>query len=322
MKYVELKNSLKTNICNNYLLFGADEFLLNKSVELIFNALHINVADMNYQKFLGENLDYADVVKALETMPVFDEKKLVVVYLNIKTSTTNLNQLSAYLKNPNPQSVLILVVGDNIADVMSIESKFEKVDCNRLTEEVVNKFVLSELKKSNTNITASALKTLNEYCVYDLTKIVNEVTKLVSYVSDKKLIEEKDVKNLVNKTVEFQIYELTENLAKKNKNRVFEILDTLKAKKDVYRTIMPLIYNHFRRLFYVAVSKEAKSELGIMLGVKDYAITVAYKQSKMFTKLQLKNILDCMEQLDYELKTSAISNELAIDYLVLKILNY
>ena len=59
-----------------------------------------------------------------------------------------------------------------------------------------------------------------------------------------------------------------------------------------------------------------------MLGVKDYAITVAYKQSKMFTKLQLKNILDCMEQLDYELKTSAISNELAIDYLVLKILNY
>ena len=76
MKYIELKNSLKTNICNNYLLFGADEFLLNKSVELIFNALHINVADMNYQKFLGENLDYADVVKALETMPVFDEKKL------------------------------------------------------------------------------------------------------------------------------------------------------------------------------------------------------------------------------------------------------
>lgn len=322
MKYVELKNSLKTNICNNYLLFGADEFLLNKSVELIFNALHINVVDMNYQKFLGENLDYADVVKALETMPVFDEKKLVVVYLNIKTSTTNLNQLSAYLKNPNPQSVLVLVAGDNISDVKSVESKFEKVDCNRLTEEVVNKFVLSELKKSNTNITASALKTLNEYCVYDLTKIVNEVTKLVSYVSDKKLIEEKDVKNLVNKTVEFQIYELTENLAKKNKNRVFEILDTLKAKKDVYRTIMPLIYNHFRRLFYVAVSKEAKSELGIMLGVKDYAITVAYKQSKMFTKLQLKNILDCMEQLDYELKTSAISNELAIDYLVLKILNY
>ncbi len=322
MKYVELKNSLKTNICNNYLLFGADEFLLNKSVELIFNALHINVVDMNYQKFLGENLDYADVVKALETMPVFDEKKLVVVYLNIKTSTINLTQLSAYLKNPNPQSVLILVVGDNIADVKSIEAKFEKVDCNRLTEEVVNRFVLSELKKSNTNITASALKTLNEYCVYDLTKIVNEVTKLVSYVSDKKLIEEKDVKNLVNKTVEFQIYELTENLAKKNKNRVFEILDTLKAKKDVYRTIMPLIYNHFRRLFYVAVSKEAKSELGIMLGVKDYAITVAYKQSKMFTKLQLKNILDCMEQLDYELKTSAISNELAIDYLVLKILNY
>lgn len=322
MKYVELKSSLKNNICNNYLLFGADEFLLNKSVELIFKALNINVVDMNYQKFLGESIDFDDVIKALDTMPVFDERKLVVVYLNVKTSVTNLNKLNNYLKSPNPQSVLVLVVGDNINDVKSIESRFEKVDCNRLSEDVVNKFVLNELKKANTNITVSALKTLNEYCVYDLTKIVNELSKLISYVNDKKLIEEQDVKLLVNKTLEFQIYELTENLAKKNKNRVFEILDILKSKKDVYRTIMPLIYNHFRRLFYVATSKEAKSELGIMLGVKDYAITVAYKQSKMFTKVQLKNILNDMEQLDYELKTSAISNDLAIDYLVLKILNY
>lgn len=89
----------------------------------------------------------------------------------------------------------------------------------------------------------------------------------------------------------------------------------------MYRTLVPLIYGHFRRLFYVAVSSVSKSELGQMLGVKDYAITIAYKQSKMFTKLQLKNIINIMEQLDFELKTSAISNDLAVDYLVLKILN-
>ncbi len=320
MKYIELKGSLKSNIFNNYLLSGSDEFLLNKSVELIFNALKIGMPDLNFQKFLGESIDFDDVVKALNTMPVFDEKKLVVVYLHIKTTISNLPKLTDYLKNPNPQSVFVVVAGDN-NELKSQINKFEVVDCNRLSEEIVDKFVLNELKQSNTNITKQALSTLNEYCVYDLSKIVNEVSKLVSFVSDKKLIEENDVKLLVNKTLEFQIFELTENLAKKNKDKVFEILDALKSKKDVYRTLIPLIYAHFRRLFYVAVSSVSKSELGQMLGVKDYAITVAYKQSKMFTKLQLKNIINIMEELDFELKTSAISNDLAVDYLVLKILN-
>ena len=135
------------------------------------------------------------------------------------------------------------------------------------------------------------------------------------------MIEENDVKLLVQKTLEFQIYELTENLAKKNNDKVFEILTVLKTKKDSYRSLVSLIYNHFRRLFYVATSSVSKSELSTMLGVKEFAVTIAYKQSKLFTKIQLKNILQIMEQLDFELKTSVISADLAVDYLVLKILN-
>lgn len=321
MKYIELKNSLKSNIFNNYLLTGSDEFLLNKSVELIFNALKINLPELNFVKFIGENVNFEDVVASLNTMQVFDEKKLVVVYLQIKTSITNQNALLSYLKSPNPQSVLVVVAGES--DILKNNTNlFEIVDCNRLTEDIINKFVLNELKKTSTQITKTALTTLNEYCVYDLTKIVKELEKLVSFVSDKKLIEEKDVKLLVNKTLEFQIYELTENLAKKNRVKVFEILEVLKSKKDVFKNLVPLIYNHFRRLFFCATSNLSKSELGQMLGVKDYAITVAYKQSKMFSKLQLKQIVNLIDSLELELKTSAISVELAIWYLVLKILNF
>ena len=320
MKYIELKNSLKTNILNNYLLTGSDEFLLNKSVELILNAANINIVEMNFQKFIGESLDMADVVKALETMPVFDERKLVVVYLNVKTNVSNLNKLADYLKDPNPQSILVVVAGEN-NDLKANTQKFEVVDCSKLSEDVIDRFVLNELKQTSTNITKSALKTLNEYCAYDLTKIVKELSKLVNFVFDKKLIEENDVKLLVQKTLEFQIYELTENLAKKNNDKVFEILTALKTKKDSYKSLVSLIYNHFRRLFYVATSSVSKSELSTMLGVKEYAVTIAYKQSKLFTKIQLKNILQIMEQLDFELKTSVISADLAVDYLVLKILN-
>lgn len=321
MQYIELKSSLKNNIKQNYALIGTDEFLLNKSCELIYNALNLSMPTLNYVKFIGENVDFSEVVKFLNTMPVFDNKKLAVVNLNIKTNFNNVPQLSAYLKKPNESSVLVLVLGDNDKEFKNVLNNFEIIDCNRLSEKFVDSYIFSELKKHDTQIETLALKTLKDYCVCDLTKINVELTKLINFVSDTKVIKKTDVELLVNKTLEFQIYELTENMAKKNKEKVFEILQSLKAKKDVYKSLLPLIYNHFRRLFHVSISKSNKSELSANLNVKEYAITVAFNQSKMFSKRNLKQIVDICDKLDYELKQSIISAEYAIDYLVLKVLN-
>ncbi len=321
MQYIELKSSLKNNISNGYALVGIDEFLLTKSCELIYNALNLQMPTLNYVKFIGDNLDFLDVVKFLNTMPVFDDKKLAVVNLNVKTTTTNFNALLDYLKHPNEQSILVLVLGDNEKEFKNAISNLMVVDCNRLPEKFVDSFILSELKKSETQIETSALKTLKDYCVCDLTKITSELSKLINFVSDKKLIKNCDVELLVTKTLEFQIYELTENMAKKNKDKVFELLNSLMAKKDTFRTLLPLIYNHFRRLFHVAISKSNKSELSANLGVKEYAITVAFNQSKLFSKRNLKQIVDICDKLDYELKQGIISSDYAIDYLVLKVLN-
>lgn len=321
MQYIELKSSLKTNVNNGYALIGMDEFLLNKSCELIFNALSLQMPTLNYVKFIGESIDFLEVVKFLNTMPVFDDKKLAVVNLNVKTSVLNVLSLLEYLKNPNKQAILVLVLGENDKEFKNIIPQLMVVDCNRLPEKFIDNFILSELNKYQIQIEYNALKTLKDYCVCDLTKITTELSKLVSFVSDKKLVSYLDVELLVNKTVEFQIYELTENMAKKNKEKVFEILNSLRAKKETFKTLLPLIYNHFRRLFHVAISKSNKSELSALLGVKEYAITVAFNQSKLFSKRSLKQIVDVCDNLDYELKQGIISADYAIDYLVLKVLN-
>ena len=58
-----------------------------------------------------------------------------------------------------------------------------------------------------------------------------------------------------------------------------------------------------------------------MLGVKEYAVKKGVEQSKLFTKRQLKDIVDSFAELDFETKSSDISLDNAIDYIVLKILN-
>ena len=83
-----------------------------------------------------------------------------------------------------------------------------------------------------------------------------------------------------------------------------------------------LIYKHFRRLFFVSITKESRSDLAKMLGVQEYAITKAQEQARLFSKRQLKEINDICIKLDYDLKNSNITVNNAIDLLVLKILNY
>jgi len=319
MKFTELKRSLKTEIKNCYMLKGEDEFLLIRSFELIKEACNIQMPELNLLIF-KEDVDFDNVAKALETLPVFDEKKIVYVKLTSK-DFKNDNKLVDYFNQINPTTVLVISVGST-GYLKSYEKFFEVVDCNRLSKDFIFPFVVAELKKTNKTITKDACECLCDFTNCDLAKILNELTKLTSYVGDREIIAIEDVRLLVNKSVEFQIFELTEALARKNETKVYEILSVLKTRKDEFRGLTALIYKHFRRLFMVSISTETKAELAKMLGVHEYAITKSQEQARLFTKKQLKEINDICHKIDFDTKQSNMTPENAVEYLILKILNY
>lgn len=320
MEFVQLKKSLTSNVSNGYLLYGDDNYVLSKAYGLIFNALNINMPELNEYKFSDDSIDFDEVTKALLTMPMMSDKKLVFVDAVNKPKITNLDKLIAYFEMPNSSSVLIINAGENEKDFDKLKNILTFVDCNRLKQNVLNGVIINELSKSKKQITMSAINKLCAYCLNDLSLITNEIVKLVNYTS-KDIITDEDIDAVVNVTFEYQIYELSEALAKKQSDKCFEIIASLKDKKDNIKLILPTISNHFRRLFYVAISDNSVAELSTMLNVKEYAIKKAIEQSRLFTKLQLKNILETFIDLDYETKVSDISINNAIDYVVLKILN-
>lgn len=318
MKFAELKKTLKTEINSSYYIKGDDPFLHERAFRLIYDASEMAMDDLNVNRF-EENVDFDQVVKALNTLPVFAKYRIVYVRLYGK-DFKNEKALGEYLKNENPTSILIVDVG-NEDYLKSLAKELTLVDCNRLSREIVFPFVASDLKKQNKTITRSACDLLCDFTNNDLSKINNEIQKLVGYIGDRTEIQEQDIEAMVTKSIEFQIFELTESLAKKNSKKVYQILDILKSRKDEYRMLHALIYKHFRRLFFVSISKESKSDLAKMLGVQEFAITKAQEQARLFTKRQLKEINDICIKLDYDLKNSNISVNNAVDYLVLKILN-
>ena len=146
MKFTELKKSLKTEIKNCYLLKGDDEFLLTRSFDLIKDACNIQMPELNILLF-KEDVDFENVLKALETLPVFDERKIIYVKLTSK-DFKNEAKLNDYFNQINQSTVLVVSVG-NTGYLKTLEKYFEVVDCNRLNKDFIFPFVVAELKKNN-----------------------------------------------------------------------------------------------------------------------------------------------------------------------------
>lgn len=324
MRFEDLKSSLKTGSKPAYMLVGVDEYLLSSSYGLIVKYANIEIPDLNIIKFSEGVIDCVDVVRALNTLPVFSDKKLVYLDLRMakKSDIKNVKSLNEYLSTPNMSSILIINLGANDEDFGVDKNAIEVVDCNRLDEKIVKAKILATMRSFNKSITENAVAKLIEYCLCDLSKIIVECEKLVAYVGDRTTVEEKDVDEIVTRSIEYQVFELTDALAKKNSTKVFEILKDMESKKDEYKMLPALIFSHFRRLFHVAINQGlSNGEIAKMLGVKEYAVKMSATQTKLFSKSSLKKINSLCADIDFDLKTSNISLNNAVELIVLSILN-
>lgn len=323
MKFEELKNSLKSNIQCAYYLSGVDEFLLSSAYALIVKYSNLEYKDLNLIEFKEGVIDCADVVRALNTLPVFCDKK--IVYLDIRMSRLsdikNTKVLEEYLKKPNQSSILVVNMGSNV--IKCFDSKlFTVVDCDRLSFNIVSLKIKQLVQKEGKTIDDNVIKLLFDFTLGDLAKITVEIKKLVAFVGERAHIEKDDILQIVTPSLEYQIFELTEALSKKDSKKVFLIISDMKSKKDEFRTLPAIIYSHFRRLFMVALNQEKnRFELAQMLGVKEYAVKMTLTQVNLFTKSQLKKINDICAGVDFNLKQSNISIENAVDVIIMNILN-
>ena len=136
-----------------------------------------------------------------------------------------------------------------------------------------------------------------------MTRIKNETNKLISYIGNGGTITLTDVESMVERDMEYKIYELTDCVAKKNFLGALTIVKDMTTKGEQSTRLLSYIYNYFRRLLHVAISDMPESQMAKAFGVKEYAITKMKQQASMFKKRALKNAVDALCVADYKIKS-------------------
>lgn len=170
---------LDENLCNVYHVFGEDLFIIQEVCLEIEKKCNNNLGDLNKSIFDDENFDIDALLAVCEQIPMLAEKRFVLVKNLQKISEFALKKIIAYCEHPSNECVLVLCELPNQNIFKKVPAK--QIECKKLPELKLRKFIESQLEKVNKSITIDACTLLINFCVQDVMLIKNELFKLSYY---------------------------------------------------------------------------------------------------------------------------------------------
>ena len=146
--------------------------------------------------------------------------------------------------------------------------------------------------------------------------LINEIRKLIEYAGENGTIKKEDIDKLSIKKLESVIFDLTDDLGKKDITGALQVLQNLIYAKEPLAKILVTLYNHFKKLYITKMAINTNKDLAISLNLKQNQmfLTTKYKvQSKYFNEKDLRNILQDLCDLDYNFKNGKIDLQVGIE---------
>ena len=303
ISFLNLKNSLSDDVCA-LCLVGNDRWLKRKAVVTVCEAF--GVVDDGFGVDRLDAPSYNEVETACCTPSMFCAKKIVVVE-NFQIPQGKQQQtsekLSALISRCDGSFCLVFFADE--PDFFNKVTGLTMVDCDRLDNASVVKWIVAYAKRQGVAIAPSCASKIAEYCLSDMSRVSTETQKLLDYGE----VTAETVELLVYKDSEYVVFNLSKTICDKNAQAALELYNGLISSGEDARGLFALLYNTFRRAYYVKTSEFTPPRLSEMLGVKPYAVEKSKEIAAAYKPMQLKRLLNCFEDADCKLKAFADETE-------------
>lgn len=309
MKFTELAKSLQSGLQLVYLIEGEEAHFRDHAVKSIRKACAITQPALNDVRYEGETLKgerLSAFVSDLNTLPFFDERRLVRACEFYPTEKEWENALSEYVKYPSPTTVLVIVNGGKKANTADLKKKkgITYVDCSRESEETLSRWLFSVMRTRGLKADGDALTLMVRYCNLDAARMVKETDKLAVILGEGGRVTRQTVEEHVAKDIEYKIYELTQAASRRNFAAFSEILHDMMDKGYDEHAALSALTSHYRTLYEVMNMRGSDAEIAKALGQKSgYGIQ---KNRETAQRLGKERVQELYESL-YELSCGARS---------------
>ena len=230
------------------------------------------------------------------------------------------DKLSEYLNDADKQildSIELIIVEDSV-EKNALFNTISKIGMIKEFNEQKISQLITKVKSISAAYGVQIQENVAQYFIEctgtNMEDIINEIRKLIEYAGKGGTIKKEDIDSLTIKKSESVIFDLTDNLGKKNIHEAINVLHDLIYAKEPVQKILVMLYNHFKKLYIVQLSNGQNVAQNLKLKPNQTFLVSKYQnQAKFFTQDEIRNLLNEFMYIDEASKSGNLDINVGLE---------
>lgn len=307
----------------------------------ILQKIAYDPSDLNYSYFDMKETSYAVVELDLVSLPFFADEKIVILdhLLDLTTAKKrvltdeDLKQFESYLEMPSESTKLVIFAEGKLDSkrrlVKLLKREAQIVEAATPKDQDLKRYFASQAQELGLKFVEDALDQLLLKSGYDFGELQKNLALLQAYKEDGQITLE-DVEEAVPKTLQDNIFDLTQMILKRQIDQASNLVKDLRLQGEDEIKLIAIMLGQFRLFTQVKIlSEEGQPESQIVTSLSDlsgrkinpYQVKFALRDSRRLSLPFLKQAMITLIETDYAIKSGKYDKDYLFDLALLKVAN-
>jgi len=317
MKYADIIKEVNKKVFRPvYFLYGEEPYFIDLVTDhLAENILEPSEREFNQTMIYGRDANMSEMVSTLKCFPMMSNYQVIILKEAQAVDDKSYDLLSSYLANPQPSSILVIAYKKKLGK--KVENIFAKHPANvvmfespKISDDKLPDWVMGYLTEHKITCSPKIAQIISGFLGNDLSKIVNELSKLMINVPAGSTITMDDVEANIGISKKYNVFEFQTAIVNHETTRALEIATYFAANtRDVsIFAIIPILYSFFEKLFIYLqlINSKSPDAVAAEMKIRPFFISNYAKAAKFYN---MKRVLDVLKILrSYDLKAKGVDS--------------
>ena len=293
-----------------YFLMGEEPYYIDKISEFIENnVLTEEEKGFNQMVLYGRDVAVEEISDTAKRFPMMAERQVVIVKEAQDLSRT-IEKLVSYVENPQLSTILVICYKYKTIDkrkklYKAIQKSGLIYDSKKLYENQVADWIRRVLLGKNYKIDTKAALMLVEFLGNDLSKISNELEKLMLVLPHNSTITPKDIEENIGISKDYNNFELRKAIGERNvvsSNKIINYFSQNQKANPIVVTISLLNSFFTQILIYHSLKDKSKNSVARSLKVNPYFVSDYVTAAKNYPMRKVSQVIALLREADVKSK--------------------
>lgn len=288
-----------------YLLHGEEGYFIDVLIKDFENILPLEERDFNMYTMYAPQVSADDVIDACRRYPMMAEYQLVILK-ECQENIAILNKLHTYVEQPSPTTIFVMCCRGAQAKGKDLLAAMKNngviFESKQLKDRDIDVAIVDFIKEKGLNIEQKGLSMLREFVGSDLSRLYNEIGKLVIALGPGATVTPEAVERNIGVSKDYNNFELIKALSLKDASTVYRIVDYFHrdTKNNPIFLSLSMVFKYYSNLLLLYFLKD-KSDNAMMqeLGLKWQGQLIDYKNGmRNYNAFKVIEIISAIREFD------------------------